>query len=69
MRKGERRKHQQAGHEVELLRPDLQEEKEEAIVGNVEQDGLVRQIWTAVPTQPGQPVVDAEGDRHHQPLQ
>ena len=33
--------HQQPGDEVELLRPDLDEEEVEAPVGQVDQDGLV----------------------------
>ena len=64
----QRRQHQQAGDEVELLRPDLEEEEEEAVVGHVEQHGLVGQVGPAIPAQPGQRVVDAERDRHHQPL-
>src|SRR5262245_38478139 len=65
----ERRKHEQASHEVEFLRPDLQKEKEETIMRNVEQHRLVWQVWAAEPAQPRQPVIDAERDRHHQPLQ
>ena len=64
----QRRQHQQAGDEIELLRPDLEEEKEEAVVGHVEQHGLVGQVRPAMPAQPRQRVVDAERRRHHQPL-
>ena len=60
---------QQAGDEVELLRPDLDEEEVEAAVGQVDQHRLVRQRRAAVPADPGGDVVDAERDRHDPPLQ
>ena len=60
---------QQAGDVVELLRPDLDEEEVEAAVGEVDEHRLVRRVRAAVPAEPRRDLVDAEGDRHDEPLQ
>ena len=54
---------------MELLRPDLDPEEEEAPVGQVDQHRLVRQIGAAVPADPGGDVVDRQRDAHQPPLQ
>ena len=64
----ERGEHEQPRDEVELLRPDLEEEEKEAIVRHVQQHGLIGQIGAAIPAQPRQAVVDRERDGHHDPL-
>ena len=65
---GQCAEHEQAGDVVEFLRPDLEEEEEIAVVGHVQQHGLIGEIGAAAPPDPRQCVVDAERDRHHQPL-
>jgi hypothetical protein len=63
-----RRQDQKARDVVELLRPDLDGAEEEALVGEVEEEGLVRQARSTVPADPGQQIIDAERDGHHRPL-
>ncbi len=60
---------EEAGDEVELLRPDLDEEEVEATVGEVDEHRLVGERGTAVPAEPGGDVVDGKGDGHDPPLQ
>src|SRR5690606_12952442 len=62
------RDHQNSCDVIEFLGPDLEEEQEQPAIGEIEQYGLVGQIWTAVPAKPWQHVINAERDRHDQPL-
>ena len=64
----QRREHQQAGDEVEFLRPDLEEEEIEAPRGKIDEHRLVGQIGSAIPADPRHDVVDAERHRHHDPF-
>ena len=60
---------QKARDEIEFMRPDLDPEKEEAAVGQIDQNGLIRQVRTTVPPQPRRDVVDAQCDRHDHPFE
>jgi hypothetical protein len=59
----------QARDEVELVRPDLDPEEEEAPVRKVQQHRLIGQVGTTVEADPGRHVVDAQGDDHDDPLE
>ena len=67
-KQNERCQHQQSCNEVEFLRPDLEKEDEKSVVCHVEEYGLVRQVGSPAPAQPGQDIVDAQRNRHHYPL-
>ena len=64
----QRRHHQEAGDEVELLRPKLEPEEVEALVRHIDQECLVGDAWTAIPADPWQQIVDCHGDSHDHPL-
>jgi hypothetical protein len=65
----EPRHDQQARDEVELVRPDLDPEEEEAPVGEVDQHRLIGQVRAAVPADPRRQVVDAQRDDHDPPFE
>ena len=60
---------QQTGHEIKLMRPNLDPEKEKSPVRQIQQNRLIRQRCTPVPTNPGRDIVDAQGDNHDHPFQ
>ena len=60
---------QQAGDEIEFVRPDLDAEHVEAAIGEIDQHRLIGRIGTAVPADPRRDVIDRQGDDHDQPLQ
>ena len=60
--------HEKAGDVVEFLRPDLQEEKEKAPRGKVDQNGLVGKIGTPIPTDPRHEVINRQRHRHDDPF-
>ena len=60
---------QQARDVVEFLRPDFDEEKIEAPMGEIDQHGLIGRIGAAIPAQPGRQVIDAKGHRHDDPFE
>ncbi len=64
----ERRQDQDAGDVVEFLRPDFEAEEVKALMGEIEQHGLIGDAGSAPPTQPGQTVIDAQRDNHEDPL-
>jgi hypothetical protein len=59
---------QKPGKIVDLLRPQLDEEKIEAAVGQIDQHRLVRGAQTAVPPYERQQVIDPEAERHQAPF-
>ena len=62
------RQDQDAGDVVKLLRPDFEAEKVEALMGEIEEHRLVGQPRAAVPSEPRQPIVDAERHDHDDPF-
>ncbi len=59
---------QEAGDEIEFLRPDLEAEEEQAAIGHVDQDRLIRKPSSAIPPNPRSRIIDAHADEHHEPL-
>jgi hypothetical protein len=59
---------QQAGDVIEFLRPDLDPEKEEPPVRQIDQNRLVGRELAAVPAHPGQQVVDGEREPQNSPF-
>ena len=59
---------QQPRDQIEVLRPDLDEERVEPSVGEIEQDRLVRRVRAAVPAQERRDVVDRERQQQDHPL-
>ena len=51
------------------MRPDFDPKEIEAAVGKIEQHRLIRQAWSAVPTDPRRQVVYAQGEGHQRPFQ
>ncbi len=51
------------------MRPDFDPEEEKAPSGEIDQNRLVRQVWTAVPADPWDEVIDAQCDRHDHPFE
>ena len=64
----QRRHHQQAGDEIDLLRPELDDEEVEAAAGEIDQHRLVRQRAGPLPADPGRDVVDRQRDDQQRPL-
>ena len=65
---GQRRKDQEAGEVIDLLRPQLDEERVEAGMRNIDEHRLARRIRSTIPAYEREQVVDAEGDPQHNPL-
>src|SRR3546814_1220078 len=52
------------GHEVELLRPDLDAEHIETAMGEIDENRLIGRIRPTVPADPGRDPVDRPADHH-----
>ena len=64
----ERGQDHQSGDVIDFLRPDLDEEKIEPVVFEVDEHRLVRRARSAIPPDKRQEVVDAERDGENDPL-
>ena len=60
---------QKARNKIELVRPDLDPEEEEAPVRHVDQHGLIGECGPAIPPDPGGDVVDPQGHDHNDPFE
>jgi hypothetical protein len=60
---------QKARDKVELVRPDLDPEEEEAAVRHIHQHRLIGQAGAAVPADPGGDVIEPQGHCHDHPFE
>ncbi|MNI22999.1 hypothetical protein D3C73_765680 [compost metagenome] len=67
--KAKARHDQKTGDEDKFLRPDFDEEEIEAPTGEIDKHGLIGCEGATIPPDPRRQIIDAERDKHHQPLE